>query len=163
MVDIYGSAVGFITYCSERGIQTISDETIIEKKLVVASEWIDAVYRTLFPGVKVGGREQVREWPRTGAQDRYGYSIPSDSIPSEVICATYEAALEEIAKSGSLSPNYTPAKYVSAAVSGAVSVTYARFNDAQDAQTTFTKVEQWLSGILIDGRDSRIVGSVYRV
>lgn len=158
MASFYGSTTGFTAYCTARGITVPAGD--LEARLIVASEWLDAIYRNSFPGVKTGGREQEREWPRTVASDIYDYTIPSDSVPYEVDYATYEAALH----SETLSVNYTPSKYKQAAVNGAVSVTYASFDNWMDIQTKYAKVNEWLSSILISDSDSSgLVGSVNRV
>lgn len=57
-----------------------------------ASDYIDATYRTRFPGSKTGGRAQIPAWPRTGAV-LDGEEQPDDEIPIEIEYATYEAAL----------------------------------------------------------------------
>lgn len=164
MASFYGSAMGFITYCSERGYAAPTDVLEIEAKLIIASEWIDAIYRSNFPGIKTDGREQEREWPRRGAYDIYYYDIPVDEVPREVIFATYEAALREFDSPGALSKDYTPSKYKSAAVSGAVSVTYATFDNVREAQTKFAKVAEWIAPILITNADSsNLVGSAFRI
>lgn len=162
--DFYGTVNGFKTYTTERNITRPSeDDNIIQAALIVASEWLDAIYRSSFPGLKVGQRVQVREWPRIGAQDVYGYSIASDSVPREVEYATYEAALREMTTPGSLSMDYTPPKYKQASVHGAVSVTYSTFDSVRDAQIKFQKIDEILSTILRADRDSGLVGSACRV
>lgn len=163
MASFYGTAVGFLTYCEDRGITSPTGTGgQIEGKLLVASEWIDTVNRTSFPGTKTGGREQEREWPRTDAYDIHGYDLPNDEVPREVEYATYEAALIELNEAGALSTDYKPSKYTQATVQGAVSVTYAKFDSWRDAQVQYAKVIEWLSPILIQ-TDTGLVGSVHRV
>lgn len=162
--DFYGTVNGFTAYITERNITPASDDTnVIQTALIVASEWLDAIYRSSFPGLKVGQRDQQREWPRTGAQDIYGYSVPSDSVPREVEFATYEATLRQMATPGSLSLDYTPPKYKQASVTGAVAVTYSSFDSVRDAQIKFQKIDEHLSPILRASRDSGLVGSANRV
>lgn len=162
--DFYGTVNGYKAYTTERNITRPSDDdNIIQAALIVASEWLDAIYRSSFPGLKVGQRDQQREWPRTGAQDVYGYSIPSDSVPREIEYATYEASLREMTTPGCLSRDYTPPRYKQASVTGAVSVTYSSFDSVRDAQIKFQKIDEHLSTILRADRDSGLVGSANRV
>lgn len=145
----YGTVNGFREYCFARNnLHSNESDDKILAALLVASEWLDANYRASFPGLKVGLREQEREWPRTGATDVYGYAISDDSVPVEIENATYEATHREIDNSGSLSTDYTPAKYKSASVSGAVSVEYRQFDSAMEAQMRITIVDQILRPVL---------------
>lgn len=149
MSDFYGTVIGFQGYTTLRNIDygTPTDEEI-GAALVVASEWIDAVYRSMFPGLKVDGRDQVREWPRSGATDIYGYPISSTTPPTEVESATYEATIRQLAIPGSLSTDYTPNKYRRAQVEGAVNVEYRSFDSAMEAQTRLMIVDQILAPVL---------------
>lgn len=149
MVDNYGTVEGYKTYCFERNsLYTHEPDDKILAALLVASEWIDSTYRSLFSGFKIGQREQVREWPRNGAIDIYGYGVSPESIPAEVQNATYEAAIRQMATPGSLSADYTPSKYISAQIDGAVNVTYRKFDSAMDTQTRLTIVDQILAPLL---------------
>lgn len=151
MADFYGTATGFKTYESDRGRPADAGVTDaeIDAALLVASEWLDGVYRSSFAGLKVGGRDQIREWPRTGVVDMYGYAVSSDGVPREVENATYEATFRQIANPGSLIIDYTPGKYKKAAVSGAVSVEYASFGYASDAQPQYLVIDQILAPLLL--------------
>ncbi len=161
----YGTVDGYRVYCIARNSlnSNESDDKILAA-LLVASEWIDASYRNSFPGLKVGLREQEREWPRTGATDIYGYAISENSVPTEVENATYEATHREIENRGSLSIDYTPAKYKSASVQGAVSVEYRQFDSAMETQTRINVVDQMLSPVLTGygGKLSGMVGQSLR-
>lgn len=161
----YGTVNGYRVYCSARNnLHSNESDDKILSALLVASEWLDATYRASFPGLKVGLREQEREWPRTGATDVYGYAISENSVPTEVENATYEATHREIDNPGSLSVDYTPAKYKSASVQGAVSVEYRQFDSAMEAQTRINVVDQILSPVLTGagGLLSRNVGHSVR-
>jgi hypothetical protein len=163
----YGTAAGFRIYHAARDNPLpadAADDDYVTAKLLKASEWIDGRYRPGFGGLKVGGRDQVREWARSGAFDVYGYAISSDSVPTEVENATYEAALKEMNSPGVLAVDWTPTRYKSAAVVGAVSVTYATFNGVLDLQTHFAIVDQILSAILCSGQmSSPLSGPTARV
>lgn len=147
----YGTPSGFRTYLTERSIPLpldADDDAIVDGKLLVASEWLDARYGGMFPGRKTNGRAQDRAWPRTGASDHEGYAIDFETVPVEIDYATYEAARREFNSAGILSRDYTPNKYQRAAVSGAVDVTYTNFNGAQDTQIELQIVNEILSKLL---------------
>ena len=124
------------------------DDEYIDAKMVVASEWLDARYTEMFPGLKVGMRAQVREWPRVGAYDYYGYSIASNAVPVEIENATYEATLREGSEPGSLSKDWTPDKYKRVSIDGALSVEYSGFGSASEIQTQFMRITEILRPIL---------------
>jgi len=167
MPDFYGTADGFTAYHQSRDNAVPVDVDTDEEKetaLLVASEWIDARYRSKFQGWKVGERDQVREWPRRGHIDFYGYLIPDTETPREIENATYEIALRHLNTPGVLSIDYTPSKYDQVSVDGAVSAKFAKFGSAHEIQTQFKTVAEILSG-LISERDnsSSLTGDVDRV
>lgn len=163
---MYGTAAGYEAYHLERDndIPADSAEDEINAALLVASEWIDAIYGLQFPGLKVGMRSQVREWPRTGAYDRYGYVVASDAVPREIEQATYEAAWRQLVSPGSLTLDYTPGKYKRASVDGAVSVEFANFSSAADFQKQFPIIDRIISPLLVGaGGYSPLTGDAVRV
>lgn len=127
---IYGTLVEATTYHSDRGNSAWAAATDPDKNTALqrATEFIDTTYLSLWPGYKTGGRAQELEWPRTDAWVEDGATISAIGdavIPNEVINATYEAALRELASPGALTPDVTPGELVrSASVDGAVSVEY---------------------------------------
>ena len=133
MTTFYGTDAGADAYHTERGNSAWTGTTAEkEAALLRASEYIDWAYLGVWRedrfGYRTSGRSQDREWPRT---DAYVWSewtwqlLDANTVPDEVINATYEAALLEIATPGYFTPDYTPGKAVKkAAVSGAVSVEY---------------------------------------
>lgn len=127
MADYYGTVAGADAYHQERGnaAWTGSDEAKAAA-LTRASAYIDGLGAQLpvtqcvlvFPGKKVGGRGQALQWPRTGAIDREGDPIDPNSVPTEVEQATYESALRELVKPGSLNPDYIASMAVKSATVG---------------------------------------------
>lgn len=148
----YGSADGFKTYHTERGrsIPTTLTDAQIQSALLVASEWLDFRYGGSFIGTKTDGYLQEREWPRKNAvvQDYPSYIFADNEIPVQVIQATYEAALRQINSADSLTTDYTPSKYKSVSVAGAVSVEYATFDGAFSTQLQIPIVDSLLSSLL---------------
>ena len=150
MTEYYGTPAAFKTYWQARGNSAVvgyDDSTIVTPALLVASEWLDAAFLGRFGGLKIGGRDQVREWPRSDVQDVYGYAIPSDVPPREIEAATYEAALRQIVTPGTFFKDYTPGKYKSVSISGALSVEYAT-GSAYDFQTQMPQIAAILAPIL---------------
>lgn len=164
MLD-YGTIAAFKDYHISRGRSVTGyDDDEIEAAKLVASEWVDARGRGAFPGTKVGQREQVREWPRVGGTDANGYVIPANGVPFEIDAATYEATLRQLVAPGSLSIDWTPPKYKRVSVDGAVSVEYASFAFAADAQTRFSIIDDILAMVLTrHGTGSIYSGAVSRV
>jgi len=159
---------GFDTYFEARGVErpaSVTDD-IVTAALLVASEWIDGIYGPSFIGYKTGGFLQSREWPRTLAVvDTFPYfAFEIDQIPEHVIHAVYEAAWRHASNPGSLLVDYTPGKYKSVSIDGAVSVEYASFNYASETQTTFPRIDQLLWSLLGGGQSvSRYSSAAQRV
>lgn len=148
MTTAYGTTAGYKAWADERGVSYagITDGAIDDARLV-ASEFIDATYRGQFPGLRTDGRDQDREWPRSGAYDIEGYSIPSDEVPVEVLNATYEGAKRELATAGSLNPDIKAGGGVLKRVkAGSVEVEYD--NDGSLTKT-FQAIEQALGSLLV--------------
>lgn len=147
MPEFYGTVVGYKAYHLARGHDiAVREDDEIESDLLVASEWIDARFRSQFNGTKTGDRSQFRDWPRTDATDIYGHEL--SGIPHELEYATYEAAAIQGANLGALSVNFTPGKYESVSVDGAVSVKYARIMNVFEAQTQYAIINEILAPIL---------------
>lgn len=141
----YGSVADFKAYHTSRGktLPSWSDE-VIEAALLVASEWLDNIYKDVFSGYPIGGFDQEREWPRESAlSNTYPQKVFSiTEIPVRVEHATYEAAFREAASTGALNVDFTPNKYTSASVDGAVSVKYAQNLTINTAQVQIRIIDQ---------------------
>lgn len=128
MPEFYGTVEGADAYHLARGNAAWAAATEQAKQgaLTRASAYIDGVGTQLpttgctlvFPGRKTGGRAQPLQWPRSGAVDRDGDAIPAEEVPREVEQAVYEGALRELAKPGSLNPDYVASKAVKRAKVG---------------------------------------------
>lgn len=105
--DSYPDVATAQGYATDRGLAFEGANVDLEAALRRATAWVDTTYRARFSGVRVSGRAQALEWPRTGAVDVNGESIGSDSVPIEITNATIEAAIRELAKPSSLSPDVT--------------------------------------------------------
>mgnify|MGYP000500491630 CR=1 FL=1 len=121
--------------------------------LIRASDYIDATYRARFSGSKVGGRAQMREWPRIDAVDASGEEIDDETVPIEIERATYEAALRELEQPGSLSPDFVAAQQVvRERVEGAVEVQYSeKIVGVGSVTPVVSIIDGILSGLLTGG------------
>lgn len=162
----YGTPEGFREYCVARDISlpvAALDDDDVMSGLLVASEWIDGGYQPLFPGVKTAGRSQEREWPRIGAIDRDGHYLDSLDVPREMERATYQATAIHMNTPGALLVDYTPSKYKSVSVDGAISVQFSDFEDALSSQTQFLTISRILAPLLTNsGIGTRLTGLAYR-
>jgi len=167
MTDFYGTAQGLKDYMLARGLilpVDIDTDPEIVAGLLLASENLDATFSMYFDGMKTGGRVQVREWPRLGHSDKYNYLISSNEIPREIENATYELAMKHFDTPGSLTLDYTPSKFKSVSVDGAISVSYAVFSSHLEIQKQFASVLNALSSLFSDkAQSSSLSGSVDRV
>ncbi len=131
------------TYCDDRGI-TLADGDA-EAALIRATAWIDNTYRTRFQGWPVNLRAQALQWPRIGVYDQNGIYVATDSIPSEVVQATCEAAVRELTEAGSLAPDLDRGGNIKELAAGSVRIVYGA-NATQT--TTFQVINGILDGLL---------------
>lgn len=158
----YGSPEEAFVYHSEKGNTAWidSNEDLQIPAMSRGSDWIDRTYRQRFPGTKTGGRAQAREWPREDATDIYGVEIPDDEVPTEILEASYEAALRELITPGILSPDYsgsTNIKSESKTV-GSISKSVTYFDskgDPYDARPVYYTIDGILEPILLPGTGSK--------
>lgn len=150
MADFYSTAAGFRAYHLERGttLDVALTDLQIDASLLVASEWLDATYRQSFAGIKNGGRGQVREFPRTGHYDYYGYAIDNAIVPREILASACEVALKNINNPALLSKDLTPNEFKRVSVDGAISVEYNTFNNSGQFQITFQIVTELMASLI---------------
>lgn len=162
----YGTAAAFIAYHTAR-LRDVTpyDSAEIEGALLVASEWLDGAFHERWPGRRLlSPTSQVRDWPRSWAtySDRY-YWIDATVVPVEIEHATYEAALRHLVDETALLTDYTPDKYESVSIDGAVAVKYRKL-DAVTVQKQFPIIGHIL-GRLLGGANggSPLSSSISRV
>lgn len=133
-------------YCEARGLTDwVNSTDDKEAALIRATAAIDARYGASFPGDRANGRDQNLLWPRSSAYDVGGWLIPADEIPIEVINATIEAAVRELAVPGSMMPDLKRGGAIQSVTAGSVSVTYAA---NASPNTAFNLIDGIISGIL---------------
>lgn len=149
MTDFYGTAAGFQTYHTARGRDvSIHATDDVNVALLVASEWLDGSFGYRWPGYKVGDRaQQTRDWPRSWVQDREGYPVSADFVPTEIENATYEAALRHLQDETVLQADYTPTRYKRVSIEGSVSAEYLSLS-AEQVQKQFPIIGQILAPLL---------------
>jgi hypothetical protein len=142
----YVSVADASDYAAARGLTfTTSPSGSAEAALIRGTAAIDAAYRSRFPGQRANGRTQALEWPRKYAGDAEGNPIGSDEIPQEVINATIEAAVREMASPNSMMPDLERGGAIKEIQAGSVDITYA---DGAPVATSFQLIEGILSGLL---------------
>lgn len=167
MPDYYGTVEAADAYHSARGNSSWASASPDLKlaSIIVASEWLDYKYGSQFPAYKTGMRDQIREWPRTGVVDWYGYPIGPNEIPREVENATYEVALRNSRNPGALNIDVVLAKtYKAVTIQGAVAVQYAGAMSPEDMELVIPIIGRILQPImtLINSNISSLCGSAVR-
>lgn len=143
--NAYASEDAADTYFDDRAdTDWSSSSNDAEAALIRATQALDILYRTRYPGTRMNGRSQGLEWPRADATDVNGYTIAEDEIPIEVIEATCELAKRERTTPGSAMPDLERA--VRMVQAGSVQVEFA----ANAAQQTLYQI--------VDGIMSNLVG-----
>ena len=162
-MSIYGTLSASKTYHSDRGntAWAAGIDADLNIALQRGTEFIDQ--RFIFPGFKVNGRDQLREWPRFDIIDREGFGVDSTVVPVEIENATYEAALRELADPGSLTPDVTLTKQVKRQkVDGAVEVEFIGASGVA-AQTPVITIINGILAPIMRGVQSSLSGTINRI
>lgn len=148
--ESYVSVADCVAYAVSRGLSFAeSPPDDAEAALRRATTWIDGQFGARFTGRKTNGRAQALQWPRTDATDADGFDIASDEVPDEIIRATCEAAIRELATPGALSPDVKAGEIIAgASVSGAVSVQYATGAGIDGQRPISTVIDDILAGLI---------------
>lgn len=141
----YATEDDFDTYTEDHGYTVTVGDT--EAALVRATTILDGIYRKSYPGTRTNGRTQYLQWPRTLATDAEGEEIADDEIPQEIIDATCEIALRELASPNSVLPDLERGGSIRSVKAGSVAIQYG---DAAPNVTTLQIIDGIL-GPLIGG------------
>lgn len=145
----YGTDEGLTAYAAANGL-TLPEGGNLAAARQRGSLYVDAVYGGRFPGQPTGGISQEREWPRTGAVDAYGNELPSDTVPSRVEWAAYEAAIVEVSDPWALSPVAVAAEMVKREKVGPIEQEFFASGSAAEALTpTVTAIDGILRTLLV--------------
>lgn len=166
----YGNALDFRTYHDVRNgiIPATWTDAMIDKTLLVASEWLDAGFRNLWVGYPKDGFVQVRQWPRKDAFIRTHFEthlIPDTTIPTQVTSATYEAAFKELTQQGSLNIDLASNLFKTVSVDGAVEVQYDKsINSTSEVQNKYPVIQNLMAELIDPFRSaiSNLSGSTQR-
>lgn len=121
--NAYVSAAACLAYAQDRGL-TFTNDSAGEAAIIRASKAIDARYREGYGGVRLKYRLQGLGWPRAGAVDRDGYYIAITPLPVEIVAATCEAAVRELANPGSMQPDLERGGDIRSITAGSVGIVY---------------------------------------
>lgn len=99
---------------------------LVEAALRRATMYVDLRYVDKWIGYRTTGRVQALAWPRTINNRAYREFIGIDEIPREIIQATCEAAIRELASPNSLMPDYNPSERIVRERVGPIETEYAK-------------------------------------
>lgn len=154
----YASETDGDTYTDDRGLTAWTDSTgDKEAALIRATASLDMIYRTQYPGIRLNGRLQGLEWPRSDATDFNGNTIAIDEIPQEIIYATIELAIRELAEAGSTMPDRDRA--IRSVKAGSVSVDFAA---NATTGTVFSIIGGIMASLIGTGGSSRLFAEASR-
>lgn len=123
------------------------DQATKAGRLVMASAYLDAKMDWLGD---IADADQTMQWPRSGATDRNGNSIDSDTVPTQVVHATIEVAV--VGDFVMEASRVTSAEQV-----GSISVQYASGDPTQTA-ARYSFAMSLLTGLARSGQySSRVV------
>lgn len=145
----YGDDIAFAEWLQANGYSPPDGAPTAAVLRQRGAVYVDGTYGLRFPGAPAGGAAQEREWPRTGATDRYGNAIDPAIVPARVIEASYFAAYQEASEPGSLSVAGTIGSRVKREkVEGAVEVEYQASGSNINLATELTPILTTVEGIL---------------
>lgn len=163
MPDFYGTLAAADTYHSARGNTTwTGDDAAKNIALLRGSEYIDQAFRSAFPGYKAGSRDQLREWPRLNAADIEGIPLDYETVPDEVMWASYEASLRELVSPGSLLPDYDPGGQQKRVKVDVIEVEFSAPHGVSSVLPIITIIRGILAPILTGSVSSGIAGRAVR-
>jgi hypothetical protein len=162
--ESYVSVEDAQTYAERRGLDfDVSPPDDLEAALRRATTWIDATYGPRFGGTRKNGRAQALQWPRADATDAYGEDVPDDEVPVEVVHATIEAAVRELATPGGLNPDYVGTERVVREKVGDLEVQYADGKGgADDARPVISVIDGILAPLIGGASGVGLFGSAAR-
>jgi hypothetical protein len=133
---------------------------LAEQALRRATEWIDAKYGARFAGTWAVD-DQALAWPRLYATYRLD-PILSTVVPSQVIAATVQAAVRELASPGSLTPDVTTGKTKKRVKVEGIEVEYAVGSGGVASQTPIVSIIDGILAPLIGKAPSPYFGAAVR-
>jgi len=162
--ESYATVASTVAYAATRGLEFDGPDDDTEAALRRATTWIDARYRSGFTGYRVNRRNQALEWPRHDAYDANDNYVAYNALPQEIVRATQEAAIRELAEPGSLSPDLTVGQTMKRVKVGPIEIDYDSSSAAYDNRPISTVIDDILSTLLSypSGSGGRIAGTSER-
>jgi len=163
--DALVSMVVFKAYCDKRGYAYTTDE-LIEQAIVRATAFMSDSFA--WAGWRVKGRgatggAQALAWPRYAVTDEGGYTVPSDSVPVEVVESTIEIALLELGEPGAMTPTYVPGDRVKSEKFDTIAFEYDLSSQgAESVRPVLLVVRDKIGAFLARGTGTSVSGSVVR-
>lgn len=142
--DSYAALETAAAYAAAKGLTfptTGAAQVPAEQALRRSTAGIDANYRARYPG-DPANIDQALEFPRTGVMFR-GQELPSDTIPVQIVNATIEGAVLELAEPGVLSPNQE--RRIKTLIAGPVEIDYEL---GAPVETNFAVIDGILAPLL---------------
>jgi hypothetical protein len=144
--DAYVSLAGCAAYATARGLAFTSSDALKEQAIVRATAWLDGRYRQRWQGYRRYGRNQALDWPRLEVVDETAReAIEGNELPAEVVRATCEAAIRELAVPNSLNPDLERGGAVQRLKAGSVEIEYSA---GAPAITTYRIIDELLAPLL---------------
>lgn len=159
--DAFVTVAAFKAYCDAMGrdYSAYDDDTEIEPAIRRGTTFLSTGFT--WKGYRTSARAQALAWPRVGATDQEGETVPSDSIPVEIANACCEASWHELTV-GALQPTVTLTERVKSERVGSLSVEYADVaNTADAARPVLLLLRAMVSGLVATGSSS-LVGRAIR-
>lgn len=153
-VDAYHAALGNTAWSSGT---TDTKEQAIRRATLYLSESYN------WKGYPVRFRQQALAWPRTYVEDRYGFGIDSDVVPTEVKKATAEVALRELTTPNAMMPDFTPSAQVKRERVGPLEVEYSLVRSDAEGVRPILLIVRDLIGSLTRNSGGRLSGYNARV
>lgn len=155
-----------LTYCDSYhfglGNSTwIGTDTDKEAAIRRATQYLSNSYNWM--GYQTHGRNQVLAWPRNDVYDSEGYTIQNDEIPSELMDACCEIALQELVDPNSMNPIITIADKVKSEQVGPIRVEYLTTRQPQDSKPVLLKVTDLIGQFLRKGAGNPFAGTSVRI
>lgn len=114
-----------------------------EQAIIRATQGLDGKYGASYPGERLNGRAQALGWPRTDAYDMADNLIASNAVPVEIVQATCEAAIRELATPDAMLPDLE--RSIRTLKAGSVEIEYGA---GATATTTFQIIDGILASLI---------------
>lgn len=150
--NTYADVATVDAYHAERGnADWTGEDATKEAAILRAMTYIEGLS---WRGVKAT-QAQLLEWPRGYMEDRNGYAINSDVVPTVVVHALCEAALRELVAAGATMPDASRDDVLnSMEIAGAIKMAWSQ---SAPTRTDFPIIKTLLKGLIAPSGGARLV------